>query len=106
VLKIDSALVYKINKLVDYQEGSIVSREIISKSSGTITAFAFDAGQSLSAHKAPFDALVHILDGQAEVVIGDENFELVSGEMIVLPIDIMHSLKAIQRFKMLLIMIR
>ena len=106
MLKIDSALVSKTNKLVDYQKGSIVSREIISKSSGTITAFAFDTGQSLSAHKAPFDAVVHILDGQAEIMIGDETFELVSGEMIVLPIDVMHSLKAIKRFKMLLIMIR
>lgn len=106
MLKISPALIYKFIDIVDYQDGSIVSREIIKKSSGTITVFAFDAGQGLSEHKAPFDALVHILDGKAEVLIGDKTFEVAQGEMIILPVDIVHALKAIQKFKMVLIMIR
>lgn len=106
MLKIDSTLVYKFADMVDYQNGSIVSREIIQKPSGTITVFAFDAGQGLSEHKAPFDALVYILDGKAEVLIDDKTFEVAQGEMIILPVDVIHALKAIEKFKMALIMIR
>jgi quercetin dioxygenase-like cupin family protein len=106
MLKINPALVYKFIDIVDYQDGSIVSREVIKKSSGTITVFAFDAGQGLSEHKAPFDALVYVLDGKAEVLIGDKTFEVIQGEMIILPADVAHALKAVQKFKMALIMIR
>jgi quercetin dioxygenase-like cupin family protein len=106
MLKINSAEIYKFKDLVEYQSGSVVSRELIQKPSGTITVFAFDQGQGLSEHKAPFDALVYIMDGKAQVMIKNEQFELVAGEMIILPVDEIHALKAIERFKMALIMIR
>lgn len=106
MLKINASEIYQLSELVDYQAGSVVSREIIQKPTGTITVFAFDEGQGLSEHKAPFDALVHIIAGKAQVMIKDEQFELVAGEMIILPVNEIHALKAIERFKMALIMIR
>lgn len=106
MLKINAAEVNNLSQLVDYQPGSVVSREIIQKTTGTITVFAFDEGQGLSEHKAPFDALVQILDGEAEIMIGGKNFQVQQGEMIILPVDVVHALKAVKRFKMLLIMIR
>jgi len=92
--------------LVEYQDGSVVSREIISKKTGTVTLFAFDKGQGLSEHTAPFDALVYLLDGEAEISISGKPFHLKEGEMIIMPANQPHALKAINRFKMLLIMIR
>lgn len=106
MLKIDGASVYELAGLVEYQAGSIVSREIIQKSTGTITVFAFDKGQGLSEHKAPFDAFVYILDGNAEIMINNELYIVKKGEMIILPVDEIHALKALERFKMALIMIR
>jgi quercetin dioxygenase-like cupin family protein len=106
MLKINSAEINDLSQMVDYQIGAVVSREIIQKTTGTITIFAFDAGQGLSEHKAPFDALVQILEGEAEVMINDKYFQLKQGEMIILPVDVIHALKAINRFKMMLIMIR
>lgn len=100
------AQVVKLIDLVDYQDGSIVSREIISKKTGTVTLFAFDKGQGLSAHTAPFDALVYILDGEAEIFIPGKPFHLKEGEMIIMPANQPHALKATKKFKMLLIMIR
>jgi len=96
----------KALELVDYQAGSIVSREIVDKDTGSVTAFAFDQGQGLSEHTAPFDALVHVLDGLAEITIGGQPNRLGPGEMILMPADVPHALKAVGRFKMLLIMIR
>jgi quercetin dioxygenase-like cupin family protein len=92
--------------LIEYQKGSVVSREIISKKTGTVTAFAFDENQGLSEHTAPFDALVYLLDGEAEIVISGKPFHLKSGEMIIMPANEPHALKAVKKFKMLLIMIR
>jgi quercetin dioxygenase-like cupin family protein len=92
--------------LADYQEGSIVSRTIIEKKTGTITFFAFDKGQGLSEHTAPFDALVYLLDGEAEVVISGKPFRLKEGEMLIMPANDPHALRAITRFKMILTMIR
>ena len=92
--------------LVDYQEGSVVSKEIIKKDTGTVTLFAFDEGQGLSEHTAPFDALVHIVDGKAEIAISGKEFTLEAGEIIIMPADKPHSLKATKRFKMLLVMIK
>jgi quercetin dioxygenase-like cupin family protein len=103
---INSAEVYGLADLVGYQAGSVVSREIIQKPTGTITVFAFDAGQGLSEHKAPFDALVYILDGKAQVTIAGQSYEVAKGEMIILPVDVVHALKAVEQFKMALIMIR
>lgn len=91
---------------VSYQDGSIVSRTLVKKNGGTLTLFAFDAGQSLSEHSAPFDAVVQILDGEAELVIGGKEVFANSGQTVLVPADVPHAVHALQRFKMLLIMIR
>lgn len=96
----------KLVGLVDYQEGSVVSRTIIDKRTGTVTLFAFDKGQGLSEHTAPFDATVCLLDGEAEVVVAGRPFPLREGEGVILPANVPHALSAVTRFKMLLIMIR
>lgn len=90
----------------DYADGSVVSKTLIRKDTGTITLFAFDAGQGLSEHKAPFDAVVTILDGQAEITIGGKSTLVKTGEMLIMPANITHALHAQERFKMLLVMIR
>ena len=100
------AQVINLRELIDYQEGSVVSREVISKKTGTVTLFAFDKGQGLSEHTAPFDALVLCLDGEVEVTISGNPIRLREREMVIMPADKPHALKALQRFKMLLIMIR
>ena len=92
--------------LVDYQEGSVVSRTIIDKKIGTVTLFAFDEGQGLSEHTAPFDALVYLLDGEAEIVISGKSLRLKEGEMVIMPANQPHALKAVKKFKMILTMIR
>jgi quercetin dioxygenase-like cupin family protein len=92
--------------LIDYQPSSVVSRTIIQKETGTVTVFAFDEGQGLSEHTAPFDALVHVLDGEAEVTIAGKPSTVRRGEAIIMPADRPHALKAITRFKMMLVMIR
>ena len=106
MLKINAAEVYQFTDMVEYQNGSVVSREIIKQDSGNITIFAFDAGQGLSEHKAPFDALVYILDGQAGVTIDGDLHSVSKGEIIILPANIAHALQAKEQFKMALIMIR
>jgi quercetin dioxygenase-like cupin family protein len=93
-------------QLVAYQAGAVVSRTIIDKKSGTLTLFAFDASQGLSEHTAPFDAFVQIIDGKAAITISGKSFHLKQGEMIVMPAGQPHSLKALERFKMMLVMIR
>ncbi len=92
--------------LVAYQAGSVVSREVVKKKTGSVTLFAFDEDQGLSEHTAPFDALVHVLDGVVDVTIGGESHRLGSGEMILMPAHVPHALKAVERFKMILVMIR
>ncbi len=102
-------LIAKVNGLSDlvaYQKGSVVSRTLIDKKSGTVTLFSFDDGQGLSEHTAPFDAMVCILDGEAEISISGEPLHLTAGEMTIMPANQPHSLKALKRFKMLLVMIR
>ena len=98
--------VLKLLDLTDYQAGSIVSRTIIDKKTGTVTLFAFDQAQGLSEHTAPFDALVCLLDGEAEITISGRPFRLKAGEMLIMPANEPHALKAVQRFKMMLTMIR
>ena len=92
--------------LLDYQEGSVVSRTLIDKKTGTVTLFAFDEGQGLSEHTAPFDALVHIIDGEAEITISGKGIHVKGGEMVIMPAHEPHALRALKRFKMILIMIR
>ena len=95
-----------VNSLVDYQDESVVSRTLVEKETGTITLFAFSKGQSLSEHTAPFDAMVYVLDGKAEITISGNPTALESGQMIVMPANKPHALKATENFKMLLTMIR
>ncbi len=101
-----AAQVLRLTELADYQKDSVVSRTIVDKKTGTVTFFAFDKGQGLSEHTAPFDALVYLLDGEAEIVISGKAFHLKEGEMIIMPANHPHSLKATQKFKMMLTMIR
>jgi quercetin dioxygenase-like cupin family protein len=96
----------KVADLVNYQDGSIVSREIVKKPAGSVTVFAFDEGQGLSEHTAPFDALVHVLEGVVEITIAGKTHRLQSGELILMPAQQPHALKALQRYKMILTMIR
>lgn len=91
---------------ISYQAGTIVSRTIVNQPSGTVTLFAFDKEQSLSEHVAPFDALVYLLDGRADIKISGKINRLLAGEMIIMPANQPHSLKAREQFKMLLIMIK
>ncbi len=95
-----------LKELVEYQEGSIVSKEVMKKDTGSVTLFAFDQGQGLSEHTAPFDAMVCILDGEAEVIISGQSHRVRESEMIIMPADKPHALKANERFKMMLVMIR
>ena len=92
--------------LVGYQTVSVVSKEVIKKEKGTVTLFAFDKGQGLSEHTAPFDALVYVFDGRAEINIAGKQHNLKAGETIIMPANKPHSLKALERFKMLLVMIK
>lgn len=92
--------------LIAYQTGAVVSREIVRKPTGTVTIFAFDSGQGLSEHTAPFDALVHVLDGVAEVTIGGQPRQLRKDDMVLMPANVPHAVKAVEQFKMLLTMIR
>jgi quercetin dioxygenase-like cupin family protein len=92
--------------LVAYQAGSIVSRTLVDRSTGTITLFAFDKGQGLSEHTAPFDALVLVLDGEAEVTISGRPQQVKNGEMVIMPANAPHALRALRRFKMMLVMIK
>lgn len=96
----------KLTDLMDYQDGAVVSREIINQKSGSVTLFAFDEGQGLSEHMAPFDALVYLLDGEAEITISGKPLHLKQGEMVIMPANQPHSLKATKRFKMVLTMIK
>jgi quercetin dioxygenase-like cupin family protein len=98
--------VLELSDMVEYHLGSIVSRTIIDKPAGTLTLFAFERGQGLSEHTAPFDAVVFILDGEAEVTISGKPLPLKQGEMIIMPANEPHALRATTRFKMMLAMIK
>jgi len=100
------AAVLILADLVGYQDGSVVSREIMRNKSGTVSVFAFDAGEGLSEHTAPFDALVQVLDGAAVIAIGGEPLSVRAGESVIMPAGVPHSLHATERFKMLLTLIR
>lgn len=102
----DAAHILNFNEMVTYHEGSVVSRQILISAAGNVTLFAFDAGQELSEHTAPFNALVHVLEGKAEIIIAGESFFLKAGDAIIMPANETHALKAPERFKMLLTMIR
>ena len=97
---------FSMTDKVTYAEGSIVSKIIIRNDKGNVTLFAFDKGESLSEHTAPFDAIVQVLDGKGEVIIDGQPFELLTGESIIMPANIRHAVVAVEKFKMLLTMIK
>ena len=99
-------LPHPVVELIDYQPDAIVSREILKANTGTVTLFAFDAGQGLSEHTAPFDALVQVLDGEVEITVAGKAHQVKTGQLLILPAHKPHALKANNRFKMLLVMIR
>ena len=96
----------EMESLIEYQEGSVVSMEVIKKELGTVTIFAFDKGQGLSEHSAPFDAMVQVLEGEALITINGEENTVKAGEMIIMPADIPHALHAVENYKMILTMIK
>jgi quercetin dioxygenase-like cupin family protein len=95
-----------VKQLAEYGKGAVVSRTIVSKTAGSVTLFAFDKGEGLSEHTAPYDALVQVLDGSAEITIGREPHRVKAGELLIMPAKKPHALRAIERFKMMLVMIR
>jgi len=101
-----AAQVWHVIDLVNYQDGSVVSRTLINQKTGTVTLFAFDAGQELSEHTAPYDALVEVFDGETEITISSQPFHLRAGDMIIMPANQPHAVKALVKFKMMLTMIR
>ena len=101
-----AAEVVRTSELVNYQAGSVVSRQLIKHDKGNVTLFAFDELQGLSEHTAPFDALVHIIEGEAEITISGQPMRAKTGEMVLMPANQPHALKAITRFQMLLTMVR
>ncbi len=98
--------IMNLGSMLDYQENSVVSRALINKDVGTVTLFSFDKGEGLSEHTAPFDALVYVFDGEAEIIISNEKFKLKNGQMIIMPANEPHALNAPEKFKMMLIMIK
>jgi len=100
------ARVIELASFIEYSDNSVLSKTLVDKNAGTITLFSFDAGQGLSEHTAPYDAVVHIIDGEAEIIIGGTASRVTTGQMIIMPAEIPHELRAIKQFKMLLTMIR
>jgi len=104
--QLTASTVFNLAELVAYQEGSVVSRQLVKRDKGNVTLFAFDAGQGLTEHTSPFDALVQILDGEAEITISSKRYRVRASEILLMPAGEPHGLRAPARFKMLLTMIR
>lgn len=102
----DKSRVFSFSESVDYSEGGIVSKTVLKKQTGNISLFSFDKGEALSEHTAPFDALIQIVDGRGEVIIGGESFLLEAGQSIIMPANITHAVNAVDKFKMVLTMIK
>ena len=103
---IEASKIFVSNESIEYAHGSVESKTIVKKPAGNITLFAFDQGEGLAEHSSPHDALVQLLDGKAEIVIGGASYNLQAGQNIILPANIPHALKAIEKFKMMLTMIK
>ncbi|KKN26864.1 hypothetical protein LCGC14_0870400 [marine sediment metagenome] len=102
----DLGQIFNLDDMLDYQEGSVVSRTLINKKIGTVSLFSFDIGEGLSEHTAPFDALVYVFDGEAEIMISEKAHITKKGQMIIMPANKPHALKALKKFKMMLVMIK
>ena len=103
---VEKSSVFKASEIIDYASGSVVSKVIVKRNGGNITLFAFDKGQGLSEHTAPFDALVQVLEGEAEIILDKQSFRVKVGESIIMPADVPHAVSAAMRFKMQLTMIK
>lgn len=102
----EKSKVFSFRESVDYSEGGIVSKTVLKKQTGNISLFSFDKGEALSEHTAPFDALIQVVDGRGEVIIGGEAFQLEAGQSIIMPANITHAVNAVDKFKMVLTMIK
>jgi len=102
----EKSKVFSFSESVDYSEGGIVSKTVLKKQTGNISLFSFDRGEALSEHTAPFDALIQVVDGRGEIIIGGESFLLEAGQSIIMPANITHAVKAVEKFKMVLTMIK
>jgi quercetin dioxygenase-like cupin family protein len=104
--EIDKSSVFDLSGTIEYSSSAIVSKTVLKKESGNISLFAFAKGEGLSEHTAPFDAMIQVIDGRGEVIIGGKSFFLESGQCIIMPADITHAVNATENFKMMLIMIK
>ncbi len=104
--KMATSKVYELARMVEYGEDAVVSRTLVDNKAGTITLFSFDAGQGLSEHTAPFDALVQMLDGEGEFTVGGKRHRVPAGNILLMPANVPHAVKAKKRFTMLLVMLR
>jgi quercetin dioxygenase-like cupin family protein len=102
----EKSKVFSFNESIEYSSGGIVSKTVLKKQTGNISLFSFDKGEALSEHTAPFDAVIQVVDGRGEIIIGGKSFFLETGETIIMPANIAHAVKAIDKFKMVLTMIR
>jgi quercetin dioxygenase-like cupin family protein len=102
----EKAKIFNLNNSVEYSDNGIVSKTVLKKETGNISVFSFDRGEGLSEHTAPFDAMIMVIDGKGEIIIGGEPFILEAGQSIIMPGNIPHSVNAVEKFKMVLIMIR
>lgn len=102
----EKSKVFSFDDSIEYSDGGIVSKTILKKETGNISLFSFDKGEALSEHTAPFDAIIQVVDGKAEIVIGGKSFYLEAGQSIIMPASITHAVKAVEKFKMVLTMIK
>jgi len=102
----EKAKVFSFNDSIEYSDGGIVSKTVLKKQTGNISLFSFDKGEALSEHTAPFDAIIQVVDGKGEITIGGKPYTVETGETIIMPANISHAVKAIEKFKMVLTMIR
>lgn len=105
-VEFQKSVVFSFKTEIDYNVGAIVSKSVIKKSTGNVSLFAFDKGEGLSEHSAPFDAVVQVIDGQADIIIGGVSHVLNANETIIMPANVPHAVKAVERFKMVLTMIK
>jgi len=102
----EKSRVFSFNKSIEYSEGGIVSKTVLKKQTGNISLFSFDKGEALSEHTAPFDAMIQVVDGKGEIIIGGQSYIVAAGQTIIMPANISHAVKAVEKFKMILTMIR
>ena len=102
----EKSKIFGFSESIDYSNGGIVSKTVLKKQTGNISLFSFDKGEALSEHTAPYDAMIQVVDGRGEIIIGGESFLLSAGQTIIMPANITHAVKAVEKFKMVLTMIK